>query len=543
MAFIFVLTDVESGSVFVAHQPGLGQPTRLRVTAVRSRVTSSVTSAVRATNVLYRTPANRTRRLHFTMGFSTEAFIEPVDDELLCMICQDVFDAPVTACRELHTFCSGCLTDVRNSMNSRCPSCREELQATDTANRLLANMIAKKQVRCPNADSGAAADAEDHCRKKAKPLTCEWTGPCSEMHAHRTTCAEETIACGNGCEEEHRRKDMPAHLAETCPRRLVTCSHCAGPFRAEALPEHEKRCPKRVFLCSRGCGARLPLEQLSGSHKVSCPRELVACPFARFGCKAVVARCELERHQAEESSQHALLSLNKVDGLEKQLASAERTIASLPKVETVDALEKRLSSLQRLVEKKFGPVEEEALRPTGPFDDILNSFFRPPVVQRQLVSPHTTSRPEVERKFDDLEREIGRVESSVSKSITKLEGAVSRSIDKLTGKIDKLDRPSQTVFWNIEAAALEADCLDLRSQVCSCHAWTRSCRSPSHADPRLDSQCAPVGQEEIYLSLESKSKTGKVHAYLSPGSKVSWFPIRIGGSEIRVRSWTSRLAS
>jgi hypothetical protein len=51
------------------------------------------------------------------MGIECAAFIDPVDDELCCAICTDVFDAPVVACKELHTFCGECLNDVRKSPN------------------------------------------------------------------------------------------------------------------------------------------------------------------------------------------------------------------------------------------------------------------------------------------------------------------------------------------------------------------------------------------------------------------------------------------
>ena len=416
------------------------------------------------------------------MGIECAAFIDPVDDELCCAICTDVFDAPVVACKELHTFCGECLYDVRKSPNPRCPSCREPLPDTCTANRPLANMIAKKQTRCPNS-IGRDAAAADHdsdgdqnrSSKKARLIPCcEWTGPCSELRAHRAQCAEEMVTCTDACGRVIRRKEMPEHLSDTCERRRVGCGHCGLPFLACRLAFHAISCPKKIVTCSRKCGASFRLEK-QNSHKSSCPREPVPCPFARFGCNVLVARCDLAQHQADETSRHLMLSMNKVDSLEKELVKSQHVIESMPKPEALNAMETKLASLQRLVEKKLGGVDEPSFS----------------------LTPRTGSKPEVERKFDGLERDIGGIQTSVE--------AIQAN----------LDHPSVTVHWEIDAHDIDPkkDGFDLCSQ-------TVTLRDGNYLKLRLLSPSKDI-----------------VCAYVEvPSDKQKSFPILIGGSEIRVRA-------
>ena len=185
------------------------------------------------------------------MGFSSALFVsQPVEEELLCSLCMDVFDRPVNACKEGHTFCTACLTSARASA-STCPQCRGELFPTPTPNRPLHNMVSKLSVRCSNSgaqsaapeepsqkrrhsDAAASADVPGHDAEQpteprqkqrrtdsgrdslgqlstasaavsADPQAretagCQWTGTLEQLDEHVKTCAFVRLRCGfPGC--------------------------------------------------------------------------------------------------------------------------------------------------------------------------------------------------------------------------------------------------------------------------------------------------------------------------------------------------------
>ena len=396
------------------------------------------------------------------MGFPQEWFIDDVDEELLCGICMEVFKTPVTACRELHTFCSECMSDVRKSTNPRCPSCRDPLAPSVTANRLLDNMIAKKKMRCPNAPPSPIDSADERVAKQPRQDTaqvCSWIGPLSELSSHRQVCSEELVECPRGCVQRVRRRLLNRHLQNDCPNRTVTCAHCNDSVRAIELALHERRCPKKLASCPRQCGATLRREQLA-FHERMCPREPVCCPFSGVGCTARPERRGLQAHQVEAADAHAKLSASKIEGMEKKLARMER-----------------------LIEAKLGGL-----------DDDSPSNARPPM--QWLMSPRTGNRPEMDRKFDSVERDVASLQSSV-KTLQ-----------------DHISHRELNAAWEIEADLL----------------------SDSHETLCLESHKAWVSPNyQLYLQLESKSRTGQVMAYIMLGD-AKWTPIRIGGSSIMVES-------
>ena len=168
--------------------------------------------------------------------------------------------------------------------------------------------------------------------------------------------------------------------------------------------------------------------------------------------------------------------MNKVDSLEKELVKSQHVIESMPTPEALNAMETKLASLQRLVEKKLGGVDAPSFS----------------------LTPRTGSKPEVERKFDGLERDIGGIQTSVE--------AIQAN----------LDHPSVTVHWEIDAHDIEPkkDGFDLCSQ-------TVTLRDGNY----------------LKLRLLSPSEKDIVCAYVEvPSDKQKSFPILIGGSEIRVRA-------
>ena len=184
------------------------------------------------------------------MGWPSQLFLDPPDDDLVCGICFDVLRDPQSACTHGHTYCGGCLARC-----SGCPSCRANLICVPS--RPLGNLIGKLRVRCTSPERGSpepaprrrrlndgstSSDSADVPRglaggthgfdeaaapeepPQASPPTdttnrtrhvCAWTGALGSREAHRATCPHASVDCpfkSIGCLERVARSDLEEHL-------------------------------------------------------------------------------------------------------------------------------------------------------------------------------------------------------------------------------------------------------------------------------------------------------------------------------------------
>ncbi len=58
---------------------------------------------------------------------------------------------------------------------------------------------------------------------------------------------------------------------------------------------HKDTCPCYPLACPQARGAEVLRKDLT-AHQGVCPLEPVACPFSDIGCKAKVARQDLDKH-------------------------------------------------------------------------------------------------------------------------------------------------------------------------------------------------------------------------------------------------------
>ena len=77
------------------------------------------------------------------MGFPIDLFQDPVDDELICSICMEVFDEPVQD-EEEHIFCKSCINKWLETSH-KCPLDRKILHTykLKPATRVVSNLLAK----------------------------------------------------------------------------------------------------------------------------------------------------------------------------------------------------------------------------------------------------------------------------------------------------------------------------------------------------------------------------------------------------------------
>ena len=99
-------------------------------------------------------------------------------------------------------------------------------------------------------------------------------------------------------------EELPAHLANECPKRQVFCQLGCKEEMMECFREdHEKHiCPRRVLPCE-SCGASMMQQDIADHKVLDCPGFLRSCPA---GCGARVRNNDLEKHQKEEcAKRHA----------------------------------------------------------------------------------------------------------------------------------------------------------------------------------------------------------------------------------------------
>ncbi|GMK58326.1 hypothetical protein CspeluHIS016_0503580 [Cutaneotrichosporon spelunceum] len=210
-------------------------------------------------------------------------YVEDVDPNLVCSICQSALVNPVTTASCKHTFCRDCITRAI-AHSPTCPIDRSALTLSSLVDTepLVQVMLDELKVRC---------EAPGCAKVMERGL----------LLAHLRTCSQAIVTCGdNECGLSMARHRLPHHRAY----ELTTMAHV-----------HRWVCTKAPVPCtksSRGCRAIVPRDELEG-HLKTCPFEALSLFFtandARFAA--------LERQHEELRTQN--------EGLRAQLWSLGRS--------------------------------------------------------------------------------------------------------------------------------------------------------------------------------------------------------------------------
>lgn len=289
------------------------------------------------------------------MGFVDADLVEgDVDENFLCDICCCLFDEPVSACHEGHTFCKGCLTKALERAES-CPTCRAETSVENLVRqRPLENIIAGLRTRCEHLadrakrartpafsslkvdelraalgergleDGGLKAALVARLTEAAEDdVACDWRGTVSTYKEHLAECPSAESDCENEeCEVQLPRCRLPRHH-DVCPLRTVECEHCGEDVTHDAMDDHLEECDEVLIECE-DCEIEFKRCEID-DHP--CAEEFIMCPFY-FCNKHRAKRKDMPRHyvefaeaHAEESSNAIIIAKNMIEKLQNEVRS------------------------------------------------------------------------------------------------------------------------------------------------------------------------------------------------------------------------------
>ncbi|XP_078667690.1 TNF receptor-associated factor 6-like isoform X2 [Branchiostoma floridae x Branchiostoma belcheri] len=220
----------------------------------------------------------------------------PLEPKYECPICLMGLREPVqTNCG--HRFCRYCILKSIRDAGARCPVDNSPL----TEEQIFPDNFAKREilalrVKCSNKG----------CKEKMELIG---------LDNHLSTCNFAFVRCPLECGDTFWRKDIPEHLDNDCPRRLVKCEHCFKEIPFDQQESHLEECPNVVRPCEF-CQQQLTNEQMARHVENECPRALVLCIFSAVGCNVEkMERRNLSEHLQEFTQVHLRLLLNALQTL------------------------------------------------------------------------------------------------------------------------------------------------------------------------------------------------------------------------------------
>jgi hypothetical protein len=162
-------------------------------------------------------------------GIKSELLIESYDsfkNDIICLICMDIVNAPEQCQTCLSIFCKGCIKKWLES-NLKCPTSRCNYRP-QKLNLTALKLLSKIKLKCENG-CGSIIFYEDYL-----------------IHVHRD-CKLTKIKC-RGCDIEIANNLINDHL-NYCPWIIISCELCEKIFFREDSNEHKKSCPEVETKC------------------------------------------------------------------------------------------------------------------------------------------------------------------------------------------------------------------------------------------------------------------------------------------------------
>ena len=149
--------------------------------------------------------------------------------------------------------------------------------------------------------------------------------------SHISQCIYRMIVCPNMCkgrdgkEIKILQKDLQTHLDNECQCRQFPCPHCKEEGEYQYITgSHKETCQYIKVNCSNeDCRESVRRMDLN-KHKLTCPHEKINCKFEPLGCKTVLCRQEMEKHESNSDS-HLAMAMDEVIKLNDKVKSLEQS--------------------------------------------------------------------------------------------------------------------------------------------------------------------------------------------------------------------------
>ncbi|RIA98559.1 hypothetical protein C1645_795773 [Glomus cerebriforme] len=265
------------------------------------------------------------------MDLNSVVYVESVNSNLICCVCQTPFVDPVVIESCGHTFCKNCITQALLT-RSTCPVDRSHISSVNEfrpAAKIIVNMVNELLTYCPNKNAG-----------------CTYQGQRQLLIYHlKEECMFAKLACRNEeCGEMILKKDLSKHM-ESCKARMVKCENCEAKVQLSTLEGHKFTCPVKNIECPFCHTTRIQSEHTL--HLEECPEKPVTCLHVEFGCSWEGRQCDLSDHIVSCSYEplKGFFSMYKQrnEALEQENQQLRTNIQELNN--TVDLLENQVSAM------------------------------------------------------------------------------------------------------------------------------------------------------------------------------------------------------
>ena len=150
------------------------------------------------------------------MGFDIERFIDSVDEELICPICESVLENPLQIIECEHVFCSDCITKWIQTGNQTCPCDRKTIQKDDLRSpRFVIKFLEKLQIKCDFTSQGCDSIVKlEHLSQHCKQ--------CKFNPNNKTKCPQCGMSMGKEEFKNHNCDDYDEELKLALEMSKVT---------------------------------------------------------------------------------------------------------------------------------------------------------------------------------------------------------------------------------------------------------------------------------------------------------------------------------
>ena len=245
--------------------------------------------------------------------------------------------------------------------SATCPLCKQKITVS-IPDKQLERLLKEKLVCCSNKSCG-----------------CTWTGKLGQLedgHLNATPpqgklmdgCQYVEVLCSQCQRMKVKRHAMENHMQKKCPRRIAVCTYCKE-YRAayeDMSRIHHLVCSYVPQPCPKGCGAK-PLRKNIRTHVAnSCPKNPQPCPFHIVGCSKKLTGSNMENHLRDRVvlSSHLSATEKTIVALKKEIREKSTQIKSLQEI--LKGKNVQVRNLMSEIEKKEAELRSK--------DELISSL-------------------------------------------------------------------------------------------------------------------------------------------------------------------------